>query len=136
MRVREEQGPGRRGDGLACKRIPASALWASQEEAQEGKEAMSAVDDAFVSWQHHGADEALDKHSASVEDLIRAAFRAGWKSAGGDERLAGIELLQECVARCCGEHELKGTFCTSFGCSTLKRALRALGDDEFDGEGE
>lgn len=63
---------------------------------------MTACTDAWIAWDHH---EGLDLRNEELEavgvsEVMKKAFRAGWESAGGDQRLEVLDKLEEVINDC------------------------------------
>jgi hypothetical protein len=91
---------------------------------------MSSVEDALAYWTHHEGENV----SADGDGLV-AAFKAGWKLAGGDQRLLAVDLLQALVFQCCGARAGK-QFCEGFGCKSVNDIRKALGDTDLETDEE
>lgn len=92
---------------------------------------MSTHKAALASFMHHQVTRSWKATLLSLRKMLGLAFRAGWDMAGGDERLTAIEHMQVSVSKCCGE-KAGDQFCESFGCATLNKIRKILGDSEVD----
>lgn len=93
---------------------------------------MTAVKNAWVSWDHHeGRDlRTIHKNLFSVSEVMHKAFKAGWEQAGGDQRLEAVEQIQVLMGDCpCHDREYsKSDLCVT--CAALNDVLKILAEDE------
>ena len=88
---------------------------------------------AWVVWDHHHGMDVRDADSGlTVQEKMEKAFKAGWDSAGGDQRLDTVDRVENKIEGCCGigsdsAKDIKHAHtCTRTPCWWLTRLLTTL----------